>query len=108
MLDGSDVKAMPGFIPTNGAHQKKKKNLDIHRILKNFREPETSNLEDLLFLLSPHILSKPTQYLLQYLVSKLKIHKKHPETLFFVALPYNSYAIFGKIVECLPIRETTR
>jgi hypothetical protein len=65
-------------------------------------------LEDLLFLLSPHILAKPTQYLLQYLISKLKIHRKYPETLFFVTLPYNQYAIFNKIVECLPIRETTR
>jgi hypothetical protein len=65
-------------------------------------------LEDLLFLLSAHILAKPTQYLLQYLVSKLKVHRRHPETLFFVTLPYNEFAIFNRIVECLPMRDSTK
>ena len=61
-----------------------------------------------MFLLSPHLLTKPAQYLLQYLLTKHKIHRKHPETLFFASLPFYEFAIFNKIVESLPMSDTTR
>ena len=77
--------------------------------LSFFSSNSSSNsLEDLLFLLSPHLLSKQAQYLLQYLLTKHKIHRKHPETLFFASLPFYEFAVFNKIVESLPMSETTR
>jgi len=97
----------------------------------NFLREESRTLEDLLFILSEHVLSKPAQYLLQYLITKLNIHIKHPETLLFITLPYYQarlafiyemvhkgfnylltlcfqFEIFNKIVGCLPVKKTTR
>jgi hypothetical protein len=62
------------------------------------------NVEDVLYLLTPYMLKRPAQCLLQYLLTKHKVHVKHPEALFFSTLPYYEYAIFNRIVEALPIR----
>jgi len=84
------------------------KETSVWLITFNFcSEVPSRSLEDLLILLSPHFLSKPAQYLLQYLLAKHKIHRKHPETLFFASVPFYEFAIFNKIVECLPMREAS-
>lgn len=63
-----------------------------------------TTVEDLLFLLTPYVLERPAQYVLQYLVTKHKVHQKHAETLFFSTIPYYDYAIFNRIVDALPLR----
>ena len=60
------------------------------------------SLEDLLIILSPFILKKSTQYLLQYLISKHKVHHNHAEILFFSTIPCYEYAIFNSIMEAIP------
>ena len=61
-----------------------------------------STLDDLLYLLTPHVLKRETQYLLQYLISRHKIHQDHSEALFFTTLPHYEYSIFHSIVEAIP------
>ena len=65
---------------------------------------EPRDLEDLLFLLSPYLLKPPAQYLLQYLVTRHDIHRKHAETLLFALIPYYQYTIFHRMVDALPTR----
>ena len=62
------------------------------------------DIEDLLFLLSPHLLKPSAQYLLQYLVVRHTVHVKHAETLLFCAIPYLKHTIFHRIVVALPTR----
>ena len=63
---------------------------------------DEKKLEDLLLLLTPYLLKKSTQYLMQYLITKHKIHHNNAEVLFFSTLPYYEYSIFTLIVEAIP------
>ena len=57
--------------------------------------------EDVLLLLTPHVLSTPGQFLLQYLVSKHKIHATHSEMLFWSTLPFFEYKIFQRVLSAI-------
>ena len=65
---------------------------------------EEKSIEDIFFLLSPHLLEASAQHVLQYLVTKHKVHIKYPELLLFSAIPYYQYKIFHRVVEALPTR----
>lgn len=71
-------------------------------------DEEGITLEDFLYLLSPYTLTKAAQYLLQYMVSKKKAHLSHPLALFCSTLPYYEYAIFNRIVGCLPASDSNK
>ena len=81
---------------------------DPHDPLPEDNDDEMSGVggevEDLLFLLSPHLLKPSAQYLLQYLVARHAIHVKHAETLLFCAIPHLKHTIFHRIVDALPTR----
>ncbi len=64
---------------------------------------EDRSLRDLLYLLSPYLLRKSAQHILQYLVTRHKVHTAMPEHLFFATLPYFEYAIFNRVVNALPL-----
>lgn len=71
----------------------------------DIEEPDDQNeLEELLVLLSPFMLKKPVQFILQHLLHTKEPHLKCPEVLLASALPHLEYKIFNKIVNCLPIR----
>ena len=59
-------------------------------------------LEDFLVILSSQLLSKESQFLLQYLVHHQKIHLGLDEWLLFVSIPYFKFKIFNNIVKCFP------
>ena len=61
-------------------------------------------IEDLLFLLSPHISRLPAQYVLQYLITRHKVHVNSAESLIFAIIPYYDKIIFHRVVEAVPIR----
>ena len=61
-------------------------------------------LEDLLFLLTPHLSRPAAQYILQLLVTKHKVHVNYPETLLFSVIPYFEKTLFNRVVEALPVR----
>ena len=63
---------------------------------------DEKKLEDLLLFLTPYLLKKSTQYLMQYLITKHKIHHNYAEVLFFSTLPFYEYSIFNLIVEAIP------
>ena len=53
--------------------------------------------EDFLLLLTPFALSKPAQLVLQWMLSKHKIHETHPEILIWAILPYYEFKLFNKV-----------
>ena len=61
-------------------------------------------VEDFLFLLSPHISRLPAQYVLQYLITRHKVHVNSAESLIFAIIPYYDKIIFHRVVEAVPIR----
>ncbi len=65
-------------------------------------ESDRDRIRDLLFLLTPHMLKQPAQYVLQYLVTRHKIHFEMPEALFFASFPHFEHVIFNRIVDSLP------
>jgi len=62
---------------------------------------ESEHIEDLLLLVSPYTLLKPAQWILQLLVTKYKVHYKHPETFFFCVLPFYEYDIYAKSIQAI-------
>ena len=62
------------------------------------------SIEDVLFLLSPFIARLSAQYVLQYLITRHKVHINSAETLIFAIIPYSDKVIFNRVVEAVPIR----
>ncbi len=56
---------------------------------------------DLLLLLSPSSLSAPTQMLLQWLVTRHRVHESHGEELLAALLPYYEYRVFARAVDAV-------
>ena len=66
--------------------------------------PDDKCIEDVLFLLSPFISKLSAQYVLQYLMTRHKIHINSAESLIFAIIPYSEKVIFNRVVEAVPIR----
>ena len=66
--------------------------------------PGDKSIEDLLFLLSPFIARLSAQYVLQYLITRHKVHINSAESLIFAIIPYSDKVIFNRVVEAVPIR----
>ena len=62
------------------------------------------SIEDVLFLLSPFIARLSAQYVLQYLITRHKVHINSAESLIFAIIPYSDKVIFNRVVEAVPIR----
>ena len=56
---------------------------------------------DCLRRLSPLLLMRPAQFLLQWLVTKHKVHISQPAAFLFTALPHHMYKIYQAVVDCL-------
>ena len=65
-------------------------------------EGSDKSIEDLLFLLSSFLLKPSTQYLLQYLITRHKIHIDFGKELLFACLPYYDQTIFHRVVSAIP------
>ncbi len=65
---------------------------------------EAKSVEDVLFLLTPFVPRPAAQYLLQYLISKHKVHLSYGITLLFAVIPYYETTIFHRVVEAIPTR----
>ena len=66
--------------------------------------PGDKSIEDVLFLLSPFIARLSAQYVLQYLITRHKVHVNSAESLIFAIIPYSDKVIFNRVVEAVPIR----
>ena len=66
--------------------------------------PNDKCVEDVLFLLSPFVARLSAQYVLQYLITRHKVHINSAESLIFAILPYSDKAVFNRVVEAVPIR----
>jgi len=53
--------------------------------------------------LCPHLLLKHAQWVLQWLVTKHKVHMNNPSMLVFTVLPYYSYQIYQTVLNCVDI-----
>jgi len=59
-------------------------------------------VEDCVIRLCPHLLLRPAQLLLQWLVTRHKVHISHPEVLVFSVLPHHTYSIYQAVLSSLP------
>ena len=56
---------------------------------------------DCLQRLSPVLLMRPAQFLLQWLVTRHRVHLNQPGALVFAALPHHTYRIYQAVIDCL-------
>ena len=64
----------------------------------------TKCIEDVLFLLSPYVPRLSAQYVLQYLITRHKVHINSTECFIFSVIPYYDKIIFNRVVDAVPIR----
>jgi len=65
-------------------------------------EEEAENLVgECLTGLCPHLLQRPAQWMLQWLVTRHKVHMNNPSTLVFTVLPYYTYQIYQAVLACV-------
>ena len=53
--------------------------------------------------LCPHLLLKHAQWVLQWLVTKHKVHMNNPSMLVFTVMPYYSYQIYQTVLNCIDV-----
>jgi len=56
---------------------------------------------DCLTSICPHLLLRPAQWMLQWLVTRHKVHMTSPSWLVFTVLPYYSYQIYQTVLQCV-------
>ena len=56
---------------------------------------------DCLRRVSPLLLMRPAQFMLQWLVTRHRVHLNHPGALVFAALPHHTYKIYQAVIDCL-------